>query len=204
MRKLGMVLMLGAGVVALSSADRLFNVPTARKLSEGSIRFEYAQGLKAERVTDRFIGIGMNRLLEAEVRTWQRPGFDERITTDLNFNIISPIAGIIPGFAVGVLDALDETPDGRRTFITSTYRLPFELVSGTKNLDLTVGIQAGAKDGFFGGFVAPFTDMFSLMAEHNGYRITAGFEFRPIKPLALRLLVQEERALATVQFSSRF
>ena len=191
-------------VASLALADRLVNVPTARPLSKNSIRFEYLGGLNNSSAKEEFLAFSALNGVELEVRRRLRPEESGRTTFDLSYNVLSPVASTAPGIALGILDGLGKTIDGRRAFIAFTFRELLEIGEVGENGDVTLGYQTGALSGAFVGISLPFSGRTRLIAEHNGARITAGFETNLLKGLDAKIFVQEKLLLGGISFSRKF
>jgi len=191
-------------VAGVASADRLVNVPTARPLSKNAIRFEYLGGLNNSTAEEQFVAFSVLSGLEFEVRRRIRPDENGRSTFDLGYNILSPVASTAPGISVGVLDGLGETLDGRRAFIALTFRELLDIGEVGENGDVTLGYQTGSLSGLFVGISLPFSGRTRMIVEHNGARLTSGFETNLLKGLDARLFIQDQLLLGGISFSRKF
>jgi hypothetical protein len=191
-------------VAGVASADRLVNVPTARPLSKNAIRFEYLGGLNSSTAEEQFVAFSVLSGLEFEVRRRIRPDENGRSTFDLGYNLLSPVASTAPGISVGVLDGLGETLDGRRAFIALTFRELLDIGEVGENGDVTLGYQTGSLSGLFVGISLPFSGRTRMIVEHNGARLTSGFETNLLKGLDARLFIQDQLLLGGISFSRKF
>jgi hypothetical protein len=191
-------------VASVASADRLVNVPTARPLGKNAIRFEYLGGLNNSTAEEQFVAFSVLNGLEFEVRRRIRPEESGRSTFDLGYNILSPVASTAPGISVGVLDGLGETLDGRRAFIALTFRELLDVGEVSENGDVTLGYQTGSLSGLFVGISLPFSGRTRMIVEHNGARLTSGFETNLVKGLDARLFIQDQLLLGGIIFSRKF
>ncbi len=194
-----------AATAAAASADRLIYIPTARKIPFGSFKYEFRAEPRVKGEIEHYLGIGLTKSLELELRS-QNLGLPTAQTTfDLTYNYISPITGLTPGFAFGIQDILDNTAEGTRPFIVATFREGFQAINGEFPADFTLGVTMARKQIYpVVGASIPFSEEFRLLAEHDGFRISAGFEIRPSKPLALRFMVRERSSLFGFVFQTRF
>lgn len=202
----GKVLCLGLlGLLAsVAFADRLVNVPTARPLGKNAIRFEYLGGLNNSGAEEQFVAFSVLNGFEFEARRRIRPQENGRTTFDLAYNVLGPVASTAPGISVGLLDGLGETLDGRRAFLALTFRELLDVGEVGENGDVTLGYQSGSLSGFFVGISLPFSGRTRMIVEHNGARLTSGFETNLIKGLDARLFVQDQLLLGGISFSRRF
>jgi hypothetical protein len=187
-----------------AAADRLIDIPTASKLPFGDLRLEYADETSGGRTQLGWLEAGISTSFEAELRTEQYSGRSLDGTFDISYVYISPLADISPGLAAGVQDVLGTTVDGRRYYMCATFRNSVEAIGGEYPSDITLGFYLGAHPSPFVGTSIPFSSNFRLLAEHDGIRISAGFEYSPIRATALRLLVRGQDILADVSFRGRF
>jgi hypothetical protein len=154
---------------------------------------------------EHYLGVGLTTSWELEVRS-QNLGLPTAQTTfDLTYNYLSPLTNLTPGFSIGVQDVINKTAEGTRPFIAITFREGFQVVNGEFPADLTLGMSFVQKRLYpIVGASIPFSEGVRLMAEHDGFRISAGFELKPIKPLALRFIVRERSSLFGFTFQARF
>ncbi len=202
MRRLAALSLLG--LASLASADRVLTVPTARKLTYGTVRYEFRAEPKQRGAREHLLGVGIGPAYELELRTeWK----NDRVsvgTFDFAYNLIAPIPELSPGISFGVQDALDQTFDGRRFYLATTFRPIFSTVNGDVPADVTLGLFQGRYTHPFVGVSLPFAREFRLLAEHNGFRPQAGFELRPRPNLGLRIAFRERQTLTSLQYSTRF
>ena len=107
--------------IALSAltarADELLLMPTAHRLPSGILRGEiwgYNQ------LSSGSLACGLGQNFEAQLsidRFGRDPG---RPTASLAYYYLTPIADITPGLCGGVLDAANETTDGRRLYVCAS------------------------------------------------------------------------------------
>lgn len=188
-------------IAAGAQADRLITIPTARKLTDGTIRLETLQPLRTGGPEFSYAAFGINQFLEGEIRTERYSGHDLRATADLTYNFISAIPGLTPGFAFGLQDVAGTTRTGRRAFACATFR-----EEGDTGLvaDLTIGGFFGSHSGPLVGVDFPLTNGFHLVADYNAYRAQAGFEARAFRNFAARFIVQDKTPMASVSYRMKF
>jgi hypothetical protein len=191
-------------LASMTFADRLVNVPTARPLSKNAIRFEYLGGLNNSSAEEEFVAFSVLNGLEFEVRRRLRPDENGKTTFDLGYNILSPVASTAPGISLGVLDGLGETVDGRRAYIALTFRELLDVGEVGENGDMTLGYQTGSLSGLFIGISLPFSGRTRMIVEHNGARLTSGFETDLVKGLDARIFIQDQLLLGGISFSRKF
>ncbi len=194
-----------AVAAAVARADRLIYIPTARKIPFRTFKYEFRAEPRVKGELEHYLGIGLTTSWELEVRS-QNLGLASAATTfDLTYNYLSPFTGLTPGFAAGVQDILNKTAEGSRPFIAVTFREGYQAIGGEFPGDLTIGISLAQKRLYpIVGASIPFSEAVTLMAEHDGFRISAGFEVRPIRSLALRFLVRERSSLFGFVYQRRF
>jgi len=189
---------------SLVQADRLITIPTGRKLAYGTVRYEFRLDPSGSGNPESLLGIGIGTSFDMELRTEDQPGQRTTGTFDLAYNFLGAVPGLLPGLSLGVQDALDQTRDGRRFFAATTFREPFETLNGEFPADITLGMFIAKKSTPFVGVEVPFSKEFHLLAEHNGIRIAAGAEYRPIPLINLRAQVIGQRSFVSVQVFSKF
>ena len=194
-----------ATTAAVAQADRLIYIPTARKIPYRTFKYELRAEPRVQGEIEHYLGVGLTKFWELEVRS-QNLGMPTAQTTfDLTYNYLAPLTNLTPGFAIGVQDILNKTSEGTRHFLAITFREGFQAINGEYPADLTIGVSMAQKRLYpIVGASIPFSEEVRLMAEHDGFRISAGFEIRPIKPLALRFLVRERSSLFGFVFQHRF
>lgn len=182
-------------------ADRLIDIPIARKVPVGEFRLD-AQ-LEASRIrSDRFfLATGINQNFDIEFRT-ERTSPGARVGTfDLGYNLQPPITDLSPGISIGVQDALDLTKDGRRAYAVVTYRQGVADDSVNSFIDTSIGIRVGKHTFPFLGVDLPIAGQLHGLVEHNGERISAGLEARILPTFKVRLLWQEHDTILSAQYS---
>jgi hypothetical protein len=194
-----------AASAAAASADRLIYIPTARKIPFRTFKYELRAEPRFQGEVEHYLGIGLTTSWELEVRS-QKLGLERPQTTfDLTYNYLAPLTGFTPGIAAGVQDIANKTAEGTRPFLAITFREGFQAINGEFPADITIGMSLAQKRLYpIVGASIPFSAGVRLMAEHDGFRISAGFEIHPIKPLALRFIVREKSSLFGLVFQHRF
>jgi hypothetical protein len=191
-------------VPSLASADRLLFVPTARKLPARAIAVEYRFDPTDGRASEQYIGFGLSPEFEMEIRN-QRYGDRTATTFDLGFNLIPPFTGLAPGITLGAQDVLGRTEDGRRYFLAMTFREDYFGIGGEAPGDATIGVMHyRGKVHPYVGVSIPFAPQLRLMAEHDGTRLAAGFELRPVRQVGIRFIVREQNAMMGLMLNHRF
>lgn len=193
-----------ASLAGFASADRLFNIPTAKPLPNVGYRFEHLGGLNVGRASESFLAFSAFNGVEVEARRRLRDNESGRLTFDLSYNVIGPVAGTSPGISVGILDTFNETRDGIRTYVAFTFRELLEVSDLGENGDFTFGFQTGDLDALFAGFSLPLSSRTKFITEWNGARLTTGFDYTPIKGLSARVFTQDNILLAGISFTRKF
>ncbi|RYG26340.1 hypothetical protein EON82_03730 [bacterium] len=191
-------------VAPFASADRLISLQTARKLTVGTMRAEYLSELSRGRTQMSYLAAGLNTSWEAELRTERFSGRDTKLTGDVVYNLVSPLAGFSPGMAFGVQDVAGTTRDGRQLFGCITFREEDEAKNGTIYQDVTLGVLVGRRTTPYLAVSFPFSPEIRLMLEASSLRAQAGVEIRPVRNLGLRLIAREQDLLGSVSYTVRF
>lgn len=201
MRLIASFLLVIAATCAFS--DRLISVPTGRKLPYDSIRFDYTTGFEGS-YKEAFLGLGIGKSFELDFRGEKQVDFTQRAAVDFAFNYIAPIADLTPGISVGMQDASDSTPDGRRFYLALTSKQIYSTEGGDVAGDVTLGGFFGNRSSVYVGLNMPLSRLVRLLAEHNGYRIGAGLEVRPSSQYAVRFLVRDHTTEIAVTTTKHF
>lgn len=187
-----------------ASADRLVNLETARKLMAGTYRFEYLGEFSQGRTQMGYVGLGLDKSWELDLRSERIGGESIKTSADVVYNLVSPLAGISPGVAFGIQDVAGTTQDGRQLFGCFTFREEDESPRGTIYEDTTIGVLVGRKTTPYLAESFPFSPEFRLLIEVSGIRAQAGFEIRPFRNLGLRMIAREKDLLGSVGYTVRF
>lgn len=189
---------------ALSFGDRIVDVPIGRSLLMGTFQISDLEGMNHGGVHDRYLAYSPLRGFEFGLRQRTRPKETDKLTFDVAYNIVAPVAGLSPGISVGMLDGLNQTIDGRRTYVAFTFRELLDVGQKGSNGEATMGVQFGHINSGFVGVNIPFSDNFRLLVEHNGARISTGFEYAVDKSVRARIISQEGLFLMGLNLSRRF
>ena len=189
---------------AIASADRLIDIPTARKIPFDDFRYEFRSEPFVAGSFEQYLGLGVGKSFELDLRSVEQRGDRQVGTFDFAYDFIAAIPNVSPGISVGVQDAADRTLDGRRYYVATTYREAMQVINESVKADITVGVQTGRLSSPFVGFLLPFSKEVFLIGEHNGYRISAGFEIRPAANLSVRYYTRGSSAMLSFSLSSRF
>jgi len=189
---------------AIASADRLIDIPTARKIPYDDFRYEFRSEPFVSGTFEQYLGLGIGKSFELDLRSMEQRGDRQVGTFDFAYDFIAAIPDVSPGISIGVQDAADRTIDGRRYYIATTYREALQVINESVKADITLGAQTGKISSPFVGFLLPFSKEVYLIGEHNGYRISAGFEIRPAPNMAFRFYTRGSNAMLSLSLSSRF
>lgn len=169
------------------------------------MRLEADLELRSDETARYVVGYGLTREIEVEWTGLQEWGDGLAGSMNLGYNFINPITDFAPGFTVGVLDVLDRSPDRRRGYFSATYRYGLD---GENNQDvpmeLSIGLTSGEAVRPFVGVSLPFSSKLRVLAEHDGFRVNAGVEVKPMRDLAFRFIVRDSQPAAGVVCSLKF
>ena len=198
-------LVLGAmSLVALASADRLIDIPTARKIPFEDVRYEFRSQPFSSGTFEQYLGLGVGKSFELDLRAMEERGQKQVGTFDFAYDLIAALPGVSPGISFGVQDGADRTVDGRRYYFATTYRDVLQVIGGSVKTDVTLGVQTGKLTSPFVGFSLPFSKHVYFIGEHNGYRISAGLEFRFTDRIAVRYYTRDKEMFLSLSASGRF
>lgn len=185
-------------------ADPLIDIPTARKLTYDTFKFEFASPFYGGGTQLAWLDAGIGKSFEATLREQEIDGTRIRPTADLMYSFISALPGTSPGIAFGVQDMANTTPDGRRAYGVVTFREPTQTFDYQVPLDLSIGVYVGRSVLPFAGLALPMSSHVKLLIEDNGYRGAGGIQVDVSKNLSLRLLVRGGNTLGDLVYTSRF
>jgi len=202
MRGWGCVLSLG--LCGFAFADKVIDVPTGRSLPKGTFQFYDMEATNQNGARDRYLAYAPIMGLEFGLRQRMRPNESGETTFDFAYNFLSPVSSVAPGISVGMLDVLDQTIDGQRTYLAITFRELLQVGERGANGEVTMGVQFGQLNTGFVGVSLPLSQNFRLLTEHNGNRISTGFELEMAKGIKARVVTQEGTLLMGLNLSRRF
>ena len=198
-------LVLGAmSLVALASADRLIDIPTARKIPFEDVRYEFRSEPFSAGSFEQYLGLGIGKSFELDLRGVEERGQKQVGTFDFAYDLIAALPGVSPGISFGVQDGADRTADGRRYYFATTYRELLQVIGGNEKSDVTLGVQTGKLTSPFVGFSLPLSKQVFFVGEHNGYRISAGLELRLTNRIAVRYYTRGQQMFLSLSASGRF
>jgi len=191
-------------VSAIASADRLIDIPTATKILYDNFRYECRSDVASSGVFEHYLWLGIGKSFELDLRDVSPSDSQQKGTFDFAYDFIAAIPNTSPGISFGVQDGANTTADGRRYYFATTFRNQVDVIGGGSDLYLTLGAQFGKLNSPFVGVSMPLSPQFALLAEHSGYRLSAGFEIRPVKPVALRLVQRGSKPMLSLSVAARF
>ncbi len=201
-RLTGTVALLSLAII--SHADWLIDTPVSRKIPLKGVRYEFRSMLKGG-LQEHRLGFGVSETIEVIVRTERLGSFlPTHTTADISFTPNGPVPGVAPGISVGILDAANKTQDGRRGYFGFTFREDYDGIDGSNYGDVTFGVIADHYVKAYFGASIPFSKSFRVLAEHNGNRLAAGLDFRPIKHFSLRMIWRDRQILFGASIATRF
>ncbi|MEI8281227.1 MAG: hypothetical protein WCG75_02365 [Armatimonadota bacterium] len=194
----------GLSLGAIAFGDRLIDVPIGRSLSMGTFQISDMEGLNQGGSRDRMIGYSPLTGIEFNFRQRIRPNENGHGTFDFAYNFVSPVAALAPGISVGMLDGLNETVDGRRTYIAFTFRELLDVGEKGANGEVTMGVQFGHLNTGFVGVSLPLSSNLRFLVEHNGARISTGFDLSLQRRFHGRIITQDGVLMLGLNYSHRF
>lgn len=197
----------GISSLCLSSiafADRVITVPTGRNLPVGSVKFEYNSLANGASATNRFLAFTPIKGFELEIHNHNGVGNNGNVTADFAYNLIAPVSSVSPGISIGVMDAFGETTFGRRPYLAFSFRELLNVGDTGAHGEVSIGIQFGSINTGFVGANIPLSKRLRLLADHNGFVLSAGLELQVHDGIKLRALTQESALYFGVALSRRF
>lgn len=187
-----------------SLADRLFRIPHASVLDPGAALLEFDRSFSDVRRNTAWLHYGLTDRVELAATREGVPGREPRESLNLYYSYLPPIGERFPGIGVGVRDLMNRTEDGRAYYLALTYSVPLENGAAyEKDFTLSFGVGGGGIKGLFVGFDLPLTNNFSLQAEHDSQRVSAGVLWSPSKAVGLRLFMQQDRLQGGIVLSRK-
>ena len=190
---------------AACHADHLILMPLGKKIPHDVLRVGANFSQDDPNFLTGYLDFGINDYFDGSIRTDSVPGSNRRATFDLGYNYISPLTDASPGISIGVVDGANRTADGRRFYVAATYRVG--LGGGATTFlpaEISIAGTYGRKSTAMVGFMLPVTNGFRIMAEHDGYRVNAGFEMRPYMNVGFRYFFIGSRPQIGASFQTKF
>lgn len=195
------------GLCALSIscfADHLIRIPVGRKIPYLEARLEHLFDQTEPRRNRTRLDFGLTEAIEASLVVEDGWGRGRVESFDVSYNVLPPLTNIAPGLSVGVTDGIGKTRDGRSFYVAATYRIGLTgRYNGDVPLEVSHGYAVGDHDGYFVGVTIPFRESFRLLAEHDGRRVNAALEFRPLKDVWVRWIHRPEQSLWSITLVKR-
>jgi hypothetical protein len=191
-------------MVNSARADRLIEVPIGRRLPLGELRFEWTQERGAFRTRRFYLGTGLTKNIDLELRS-ERIGATDFGTADISYNFQPPIVDLGPGISVGFLDVANRSALGRRAYLALTFRNGLETEALNTFADFTIGVSQGRDTLPFLAFRMPIIgEDFRVIGELDGKTLRAGLEFKQSRALTVRIVFEQNRVLLTGQTLFKF
>ncbi len=189
---------------ATAFADQLIDIPTARLIVFEDFRYELRSAPYAGGDQQQYLALGVGKSWELDLRDIQNSETASRGTFDLQYCLLQALPDISPAVSFGVQDGANETMDGRRFYAVTTFRESLDDVGSNAYADITLGYQSGSLDGMFAGVKVPLTTNFAVLGEDSGFRLSAGFEYRPTRNVTLRWITRDQQTLLSLSAVGRF
>lgn len=174
---------------ALSSADRLFTIPTAVTLAPGEATTELLYRTGDHR-TAGFLQVGLPLFFELGAMI-----DEDRLALQLQYGLVQPFPEYSPGLAVGVWDVGNDSPSGRGVWIAATWQFnSYADWAQRERVSFTLGGGSGPRfRGAFVGLEIPVYTGWNLLMEHDSRLLTFGVGFEPTEHVRFRALVRDGR-----------
>jgi len=187
-------------------ADRLVNIPTGTKIHKRTVKLELMSKLGGGPNRRYYFGVPLGEVFDAQlVLDHDQRGRNDRLSVDASYNAFVPIPDLAPGVSIGIRDLMNQTHDGRAAYLAITNKYSQDgLYNMNTPAEVTWGLGTGGIRGGFFGVSLPFADQLRLIAEHDSFRLTAGFDVRPWRDLSIRWLFRQHETLLHVSLLLRF
>lgn len=193
------------GLCASACAERVIFIPNGNKIRFSTVKFQSLYEGGSRRQEWGLLSVGVTREIEAEIEFEHFRPASSRVTAGLAYNFINPITDFAPGVTIGMLDILNQSLAGRRTFFAATYRFGQDSQYNQNSpMEFTLGISQGRRLTPIVGAAMPLTWQFKALAEHDGYIVSTGFEFKPVRNLAVRWIHRPHQTLWGLDLNVRF
>lgn len=180
------------------------NVPTAAQLSSGEARVEYLYS-PGHDLSQAWFAAGLEQGFQFE-QTLER-GRPGTYIGSFNFSwqFVAPITDFAPGFSLGIRDVLNRTRDGRAVYAVMTHRIGnIGLLQQDIPTQLSLGVWSQDQGAAFVGVTLPFAEQLVLFTEHDGLRLTGGFELSPLSGLGFRVMFRQDQTAFGMWFQRQF
>ena len=204
MRRTLLLLLVAASCAA--HADRLIFIPRGGKIPFGIVRGEIMLDPSQPGSSYYFLGVGLTTFIDAEVESNQLNGEKNFTQLNLDFNLNAPLPGLAPGVSFGVLDATDQSSQGRRGYMAISFQDNGGAgpLSGTTAVETTFGVSVGRSTHIFIGASLPINQQFRLMVEDDGSQVSTGAEYKTRFGPYFRLVFREDQKLLSVGSLTHF
>lgn len=189
---------------AFAGADRLIAAPSGRKAERGTLKAEAVWEGNGRKCLQSYMAFGLTESVEVALGGEYVEQRNALPTLDVAYTFTDPVVNYVPGLAIGVQDALDNTYLRRRVYVAVSFDLGMTgRYNGDTPMQVTLGAGTGGHNGMFVGVMIPWTRHFRLLAEYDATRITSGFEIRPRDGAWFRILARDRRAVWGLGWSAR-
>ena len=200
-----LILAISIGCACLAQADYVVTVPNARKILEGDFKAQFMWEAGTSDNVRTYMGYGVTKSIEFDLTSETLTPRNTLASFDLSYTITYPFVNKVPGLAGGVIDALNNSQNGRHYYLALSYDVGMVgMYNGDTPMQVVLGGFWGSMSGPFVGITIPYTEAFRLLAEHDTKTISAGFEFKPTKETSLRWIFRNRQVLWAVGISARF
>ena len=189
----------------LAHGDWLVFVPSGEKLPFQTGRSEVMWTATTSKDTTTTLGFGLTHEIEIDMTTETLDPRGTLASFDTSYTFTDPVVNFLPGFTIGVQDAMNQTATGRRFYIATSYEVGLTgIYNGDSPMRLTVGAYTGGLNGPFVGVAIPFSRTFIGLAEHDSRNLTAGFQLKPTEDTYIEWLFKNNEVLWAAGFTMRF
>lgn len=185
-------------------ADRIFLVPTGKRLTRNLVRAEFMSELSRDR-SMAWLGTGIGESFELELTGEKLTSDNYEMSFDASYNFLVPVTDFMPGVSFGVQDVLNETERGRGLYAAVTYRIGnYDEHNQDVPTEVTFGFWDRNEGLLFAGAKLPFSEHFKLLVEHDSLQFTAGIELSPYRASSFKVMFRESEVLVGFSFQSKF
>jgi hypothetical protein len=204
--RLGLVVVFLLPLCAYS--EKLFRLPTAYTLLSGEHRVVLDTTLEDKRLLRFVLESGIT--LPGEQFFELALNYDETFnqhtlsSIDVQYGILQPITGYVPGCAIGISDLFDDQYRHPSLYVVFSYQFPF--VSDWSEMEY-IRLSGGVKfrgSAFFMSVMLPFYKRFELISEWESSRFVVGLNWRFSNRFSTRLLYEKSRPVMGIYFSTSF
>lgn len=188
--------------------ERLFKHPTAYTLLSGEHRVMFDVSVDDKRfsrfVLESGVTLPNEQFLEFALNHSSSFNRDSVTSLDVQYGVLQPITGYVPGCAIGITGLLDDKEHRPSVYAVLSYQFPF--FSDWSEMEYA-RLSAGVKlrgSAFFVSVMSPLYKNIELISEWEQSNFVVGVNWRISKNLSTRVFYEKSRTIAGIYFCKSF